>query len=216
MSWDELCCVCGVCPGGGPYSLLDRHEAHEHWQARTIASEIKEGDEQLVKIVRDALDASFSPDEKQLGFRHDWLPEGMGSTSAEALHYSTGRQVVVGYFKKDEGGVLVRAGQIPSGEHIQVRQVCGYNGGDFTTVVCTYGPWDEREIYETSYCSVRNIPIANTPVCERCYYFLRSWIDWSSLPPARNGRTLSFPGELYELVNSREKERGMWCPILIV
>jgi hypothetical protein len=104
MSWDELCCVCGVCPGGGPYSLLDRHQVQD--KAEEIAGEIKKGDEQLVKIVQDALEGSFSPDERKLGFRHDWLPEGMGSTSGDILHYSTGRQIAVGYFGKDEGAVL--------------------------------------------------------------------------------------------------------------
>ncbi|KAI0795361.1 hypothetical protein BC629DRAFT_1262457, partial [Irpex lacteus] len=45
-------------------------------------------------------------------------------------------------------------------------------------------------------------------VHERCYYYLKTWIDHATLPPSHDGRLLSFAGELYELLNSREKQRS--------
>jgi hypothetical protein len=41
-----------------------------------------------------------------------------------------------------------------------------------------------------------------------CFGFLEGWIERDALPLMRDGRQLSFIGELWEIVNSRESGRG--------
>lgn len=204
-SWDELCLVCGICPGGGPYALLSPYQLED--EARKIAAEIEEGNEELVAIVKDALQASFSPDEKTLGFRHDWLPDGVGSVSGEKHHYATGKCIAIGYFA-DIGWAPVHGSKVPDGRHVQIRQVTEDSGGSFAALVCTDGPWSETLDYWPSNCSTAEGLNPNFFVHERCYYYLKTWIAHTSLPPSHDGRTLSFAGELYELLNSREEQRS--------
>ena len=204
-SWDELCLLCGVCPGGGPYMLLSSHQVED--EASTIAAEIEEGNEELVAIVRDALLASFAEDEKTLGFRYDWLPEGMGSTIAEDHHYATGTCVAIGYFT-DIGWAPFRDGKIPDGRNVQVRRVTQDNGGSFAALVCKHGPWTETLDFWPSNCSTATDFNCNFALHDRCYCFLKTWIDQTNLSPPSDGRTLSFAGELYEMLNSRAQLRG--------
>ncbi|KAF8154075.1 hypothetical protein B0H34DRAFT_625295, partial [Crassisporium funariophilum] len=45
-------------------------------------------------------------------------------------------------------------------------------------------------------------------VSEGCFHYLQAWIDFARLPAASHNRKLSFSGELYEVVNSRETGRN--------
>ncbi|KAI0084837.1 hypothetical protein BDY19DRAFT_997400 [Irpex rosettiformis] len=203
-SWDELCLVCGVCPGGGPYSLLTRYQLED--KAREIASELEEGNEELVAIVRDALAASFSDEEGTLGFRYDWLPEGMGSVSVEDHHYATGTCIAVGYFT-DIGLAPFHDSKLPDGCNVQIRQVTQDSGGSFGALVCTQGPRTETLDFWPTDCSTTEDINCNFAVHDRCYYYLKNWINHAGLPSPNNGRSLSFAGELYELLNSRTNPR---------
>ena len=50
--------------------------------------------------------------------------------------------------------------------------------------------------------------IGNFFLSECCYKFLEAWIARPGLPPMWDGRSLSFAGELWEVVNSRETGRS--------
>ncbi|KAF8903674.1 hypothetical protein CPB84DRAFT_1677885 [Gymnopilus junonius] len=42
---------------------------------------------------------------------------------------------------------------------------------------------------------------------EGCFHYLEAWLDFSSLPKTQHDQYLSFAGELYEVLNSREEGR---------
>lgn len=206
--WDQLCLLCGIRPAGGPSALL-RHD-NLSIAARQIASEIRDDDDELYSIVKEGLSATFHPDEKRLDFRHEWLPDGLGyDVDADRMvNYATSYCVAIGYFSNNEDGMApIREDQVPDGMNVRVRQVMNnFQGGDFETVVQLLANGRERRDDVPSACSVEHENNPNFALCERCYYFLKSWIDRSSLPPSI--RDLTFAGELYEVINSQEPRRG--------
>ncbi|KAI0338961.1 hypothetical protein BDW22DRAFT_1362297 [Trametopsis cervina] len=207
-SWDELCLLCGVCAAGGPHSLLSKFSLEK--VAKQIAAEMKKADDpEMLQVITNAFEASFSPNQKLLGFHHEWLPDGVGSVAGETLHYSTDRCIAIGYFDPDEGfgTAPCRGDLIPDGKNVQIRQVGDCAGGSFSTVIRTRGWRDEREEYVGSGCSSSEDPNPNFDFCQRCYYYLKCWLDMSTLPPPSNQRSLPFAGELYELINSRAVRR---------
>lgn len=216
--WDELCVVCGV-SGGGPSELLSSYTLDT--DSRKIASEIAVSDsthtlseDSLFAIVRDALEATITP--RSLS-RASWLPDGVGSgveVGPSFDFYNTWRCVAVGYFDREsgEGRAPVRDGLVPDGKHVRVRQVIDEYAGDFSRVVCTVATPSGREVEvqreKLSMCAVVHGIQPNIRTCERCYYYLRNWVDTDSLPPPASNRKLSFAGELYETLNSRKMLRG--------
>ncbi|KAI0340540.1 hypothetical protein BDW22DRAFT_1346780 [Trametopsis cervina] len=106
------------------------------------------------------------------------------------------------------GAAPSRGDFIPAGKNVQIRQVGDCNGGYFTTVIRTRGWWDELVEHVISGSSTIDNPTPNFALCQRCYYYLKFWLDMSTLPAPFNNRPQSFAGELYELVNSRTAHRG--------
>lgn len=216
-SWDELCLLCGIC-GGGPSHLLSAHSLEKY--AQQIASEIAAGkggeeDSKLFAIVKDALAATFSTSSLH---RRSWLPDGVGAdgaVTADPEHYTTWRNVAVGYFDEEsgEGRAPMREDRlVPDGKLVQVRQVVDGNSGDFSSVVCSVvtpnGKAIEVQREVPSMCSVVHGFHPNIALCERCYYYLKSWLNTENMPAPADGHNLPFAGELYEIVSSRKEERG--------
>lgn len=209
-SWDELCILCGVAPSGGCSKLLPKSAMEE--QARKIAEEIKPGDEETLKIVLDALDASFSPQEKMLGFRHSWLPEGVGREQ-----YNPRGCIAVGYFGQD-GECEVRDGKVPDGRRVEVRRVQNPSGHDFSEVIRVVDGW-EKTVDESSVCSAKRMDNPNFALCEPCYRYLEAWLDRDNLPlpttAPSSPESLPFASELYEIVNSRTNKRDEYTGLLL-
>lgn len=226
--WDELCLLCGV-SSSGPTAILSTYRVEN--TTNQIVKELNLEHithPRLFEIVKEALFSSF-PDSDKRWQRPEWLPDGMGSDMAiipDPLHLETWRNIAIGYFRPSfscdatapsreiENGFLV-----PDGRHVHVRQVGDVYAGDYNRVLCTVdkpstGQPIEVEMDKGSACSVRvfgdNFFNPNIAMCERCYHYLKYWLDTSSLPPARNGCNLSFPGELYEIVNSRIELRSVF------
>lgn len=203
-SWDELCLLCGVF--FGPSHLLSKYGLDN--VARAIASEIHDGDDETLSIVKDALLSSFSDKDRALGYTPVWLPEGMGNAG-----YSTGNYVAVGCFSED-GTAPLRDGKVPDGRHVEVRLVRDGDGGDFGEVLATRE--DGEQAWESVYtaCSAKQEEsVPNIFLCERCHAYMEKWLDWQSLPARpcaspSEGQPLSFSAELYEIVNSRKARRG--------
>lgn len=203
-SWDELCLLCGVyC---GPCDLLSQYGVDD--VAKGIAAEIRPGDQELVNIVKDALQASLAPaGHPILTYTPQWLPEGMGNGG-----YSRPIWMAVGCFN-EHGESPIRGDLIPDARHVQVRRVRDGDGGDFGELLVTR---DGKEVEEHTYtvCSAkREEGVPNFFLCERCYSYLENWLDWESLPPRSGslpseGEALTFASELYDLVNSRKARRG--------
>lgn len=224
-SWDELCLLCGIC-GGGPSHLLSEHSLEKY--ARQIASEIAaskavEEDFKLFVIVKGALAATVPHSSFP---RHSWLPDGVGAdgeVTANPEYYTTWRDVAVGYFDEEsgEGRAPMREDSlVPDGKHVQVRQVVDGNSGVFSSLVCSVVTPNGKDIEvqreAPSMCSVVHGFHPNIALCERCYYYLKSWLDTENMLPPADGRNLPFAGELYEIVNSRKEERGEFIDTLLI
>lgn len=213
MSSHQLCVLCGVAPSGGCSSLSC--EATFDDDTGKIADEIDPNSEETRQIVRDMLRATFSdePGADAVGFPYTWWPNGMGyERYNEMLH------VAIGYFNTD-GVCERRDGLVPSGRGVEVRRVDGYSGdAEFAQVVNVVDGEEER-IDAWSACTASdNNP--NFMLCEPCLFYLEAWVATEALPPRLcafplDPDPLSFAEELYEIVNSQEKPRGVFVqPVL--
>ncbi|KAI0346160.1 hypothetical protein BDW22DRAFT_725295 [Trametopsis cervina] len=208
-SREQLCLLCGVCAVGGPHLLLPQHKLEE--VTEQLATETKKGDLETQRIIAEALATMFFPTEMEVGFRHEWRPEGAGPVAGEVLHYYTDRCIAIGYFEPDDNlGAAPRRGDlIPDGTNVRIRQVGECAGGFFCTVMRARGWRDEPAEVRISDCSTTDGSNPNLAVCQRCYHYLKFWLDMSTLPASCNERSLSFAGELYEVVNSRTARRDI-------
>ena len=210
-SWDELCLLCGICPAGGPSALLHRNDLHDI--ACQLAADIRVDtltDDDILSIVTDALSSSFSDDDRVLGYRPNWLPDGLGQR-ADLTQCTC---IAIGYFDVDrEGEAPIRDnGRVPDGRNVEVRRVRDIVGGDFRVVVRAIvdeddeqkdsealemlepedqeelgdqEEWKEHEEDCDSACSVSEVNYPNNPnfwLCERCYRLLNAWLDKDALP----------------------------------
>lgn len=206
--WDELCMLCGIWTNPSP--LLVEEDIEE--LAEEVVDELE--DESAAEVVQEGL-ASYSEDHvAALGFVPAWCREKMAHWG-----YSTDKRVAVGYFDPSSGGVPVRDGRIPDGRRVEVRRVVGGGAGSFSTVLRTQ---EDQEIKVTGVLTLCTAALEegnpNPFFCERCYAYLRAWVDWQALPPhcsAVKNEPLSFQSELFEIVNSREKARRQYFLILL-
>lgn len=190
----------------------------------------------LTDVVKEMLSTTIS----RQTLRPEWMPDGVGCESTVTLtspkHYLTWRWIAVGYFQEgsgvggdDEldsdddcaGYAPVRDNGVdnfPDGRNVQVRTVTDDNPlcrtMDFCQVVVRpttdtiAGDTQEQIIDLSSICTARPYLNPNIAMCERCYYYLKHWLDTAGLPPP----LISFPGELYEIVNSQlelRERRGL-------
>ncbi|KAF5348111.1 hypothetical protein D9756_010768 [Leucocoprinus leucothites] len=134
------------------------------------------------------------------------------------------RCIAIGYFSGNDGEVpceevpkdpIVML-RIPDGKFVTTRVVDDPECGDFSEVVIQRQGEDGVIVEEKEERLTRtrwNGPgIGNFFLSESCYLFLQAWIGLEGLPPMWDGRKLSFVGELWEVINSRETGRnsGGW------
>lgn len=199
--------------------------------SRTSRDPAVDVDPSLVHIVKEALSTTL-PNPRQ-NIRPEWMPDGVGREDTVTLtspkHYSTWRWIAVGYFKddryvdedpeqddglksgyclaRDKGGIY----NFPDGRNAQIRTVTDDRPFArfmrFDQVVFRAGEAQVQTEDLFSTCNAWDYPNANIAMCERCYYYLKYWLDTAGLPAP----LISFPGELYEIVNSQlelRKTRG--------
>ncbi|EIW78300.1 hypothetical protein CONPUDRAFT_138635 [Coniophora puteana RWD-64-598 SS2] len=79
------------------------------------------------------------------------------------------------------------------------------------------GETEERRERITSHTSAR-FPNPNFFVSEACYRYIEAWISWDALPvqnpDVQHTPSLDMAGELYEIVNSRTKQRDRLTGVL--
>ncbi|GJE88823.1 hypothetical protein PsYK624_049100 [Phanerochaete sordida] len=199
--WHTLCVHCGVAPSGGPQEFSDSLSELDEEATKMAAAIAASGlctlpAAELQPVVRGALDAAQDAD----------FPEGLGyGDYAETF-------VAVGYWDAHGGDAFFRnldKWRIPDGRCAEVRRVCnadGY-GGKFNTRIVAGEDGEERRVNRPTYCDPPDSPCVF--VCERCFYYLKHWIDMGELGPLPDRRCafpnetepVSFAGELYEIIN---------------
>jgi hypothetical protein len=223
-SMDCLDPLCGISYKGGPRVLL--HSSQVPNIASTMADEIfithktiGLGTTELTSIITNALNTTLpsqsdtepEPDsETEDPPNVGWAPEGLGQWKG----FNT--CVAIGQFD-EEGypGMIDRPGDwadeewiIPYGDEIEVRRVREGHWRAFDTMVVDDPSVEggELEIYAESHITGGNIWAH-----EGCYKYLEAWLDPSLLQPrirsSHSSLGFSLPGELYELVISRNKAR---------
>ncbi|KAF5349236.1 hypothetical protein D9756_009414 [Leucocoprinus leucothites] len=128
--------------------------------------------------------------------------------------------IAIGYFDDDgavphliiDGDPIARK-RIPDGQFVTTRIVESAECGEFEKVVVKKEGEDgtvikvsEKRMSRT--CAYWQGGIGNFFLSEACYRFLEAWIVREYLPPMWDGRVLSFAGELWEVVSSRETGRN--------
>lgn len=211
-SWDELCLLCGICGGQGPRRSLPEPEAEA--LAKMIAQENEDSSEDVSTIINDAfatcprLDLYSDGDPERA-----WLPEDIRySDSYDAC-------IAIGYFCGAFNEYPHPRGKYPDGRHVRVRRVGNHFREGFETILEPVG----TKVLSRTFTNCGVFDTAENPsfyICERCYVSLKAWIDWDSLPPPLHTtpfptklETLTFDGELYEIVRSRQGIRGMFVDI---
>ncbi|KAF9447896.1 hypothetical protein P691DRAFT_730601, partial [Macrolepiota fuliginosa MF-IS2] len=126
--------------------------------------------------------------------------------------------IAVGYFD-DDGAVPreladdpITKYRIPDGRFVTTRVVDDPSCGEFRSEVIrrtnNVGEVVSEEADRMSRTGAYwQDGFGNFFLSECCYLYLEAWIDRARLPPMWDARVLSFEGELYEIINSRETGR---------
>ncbi|KIM76077.1 hypothetical protein PILCRDRAFT_91807 [Piloderma croceum F 1598] len=91
------------------------------------------------------------------------------------------------------------------GRDVELRRVYTDQGSPWFEYVITGDTGYEKKERIRSNCTVdSNNP--NFFILERCYRYLKAWLDWDSLPPQSmafpdDAEAMSIPSEFYEIVN---------------
>lgn len=203
------CIYCGVDLSGGPRAFIKEYSTQERDEKiREMADIILESSnydsiEDLLSIITDAFDAAEEQD----------LPEGLGWGQ-----YATNTYVAIGYWD-EEGNELPIDGKgwrIPCGRAAQVRRVREIEefGQWFEAVLIRNGDGGEDETPQHTHVSPESSP--TVVICERCFCYLEAWLELDHVPPRHHGfphdpAPLSFPGELYEIVNLFGGRKNGYC-----
>jgi len=227
-SWEELCVLSGIGPGGGPRYLFNQSKVEE--TASAMVCEIQNltppddatpshglTEHDLQHIVEEALIIANT------GVDGCW--NGIPTWFSNHIINWSGRErcIAIGHFVGGNGECPKEWGtdnscgewmpgtaRIPLGDNVEVRIVDGYQTcGTFNNVIIRL-PDGEEDADEESDCScATNNGIGNVFVFEGCWIYLQAWLD-VSLPPRLNScsdEPLSLAGEFYEIVNSRKERR---------
>ncbi|KAI0047357.1 hypothetical protein FA95DRAFT_1606155 [Auriscalpium vulgare] len=186
---DQLCLLCAIRHGEGPGVLLFEYD-------RTVRamSENRRFTAALVDALRLAVAHDGRLAYTDYTERPDWFPDGGWEGFVGSI--------AIGHFNKD-GPKLWRYDQATGvslcrdGRDVQVRlgQIHTVEFGHFTVLNNGEEEGAEEELDDEPFTT----EAPNFAIHEGCYRCLQSWLRVSGRPI--NG--LSFPGELYELVNSR-------------
>ncbi|PVG01681.1 hypothetical protein CPB86DRAFT_83551 [Serendipita vermifera] len=202
--WDELCLICGLCPGGGPSMLfvdlertLDR--IMEGLEEQDLDLDLD--DDQLREEIRKVL-LLFDDDGDEV--------DGKNCTRYERA-LRDGSIIPVHYFPLKSEESWDGWGVIAIGCFDETGNGQPVNGSVVTTrlVSCRSGYGGLFERMDGQGDNIRTDASAHTPnfFCLRTpYRYLQSWIDRDSLPPRQTALPLepdmSFEGEFYELIDS--------------
>jgi hypothetical protein len=135
------------------------------------------------------------------------------------------RCIAFGYFDddnhegcpyEDDSDRIVKR-RIPDGKFVTTRIVDLGTGGNFGREAIRTKDADgalveQLERRRTRTSSLQQDGIGNFFLSECCFQFIQAWIPIEDLPPMWDGRELSFAGELWEVLNSREKGRSEFRP----
>ncbi|KDR67047.1 hypothetical protein GALMADRAFT_147471 [Galerina marginata CBS 339.88] len=213
-NWDELCLLCGISPippseiytdpGYGAEDLGDKIIDYDP----SILSDLQLDKEELVAMLLDALELDLPfilPEWKWVGFTN-CVAIGHFSHDGDTPHQIVGT----------ESG---RMRKIPDGTNVETRIVRDPSCGEFYVIVqrSKKGQYEFEEVEEAGlsrtsssnymYSELRCTDgFGNFFLSEGCFYYLQAWLDVSGFVEQRAG-SLSFGGELFEVVNSRMRGR---------
>ncbi|PPQ96046.1 hypothetical protein CVT26_004679 [Gymnopilus dilepis] len=219
--YDELCLLCGI----SPIPLSDIY-TDPSYGAEDLAEKVIEYDSTLLE--------DMDLDEEGL---QEVLYRALSAESADGLDWFTRpgwrwegftRCIAVGHFvvDGDTPHEIVRVDEgcmrkIPDGQGVETRLVDDANCGEFRRVIDETID-EEGNVIETKeeklsrtsstnyiYDKLHDLEdsFGNFFVSEGCYHYLQAWLDFAQLPPAQHDRQLTFAGELYEVINSRQQGR---------
>ena len=216
MTWDAVCILCGIRPFGGPTHLTPLiSPTHVRRVAYPIVEEIlasKLVDLPRPEVLSTLVEALTDAD-------------GDAHTLLEELAWLEPDCYAVGHFDERGDYELCKhhgAPLHPTGDAVTVRRVWDCISGTFGGLrtpthlgLQTEAYATQNVEYRTTRCVTLTASTRNLFTHVSCYEHLQSWLR-CSVPPriGRSKAPLSFPGELYELVNSRTKDRVIFLGIL--
>ncbi|KAF8155696.1 hypothetical protein B0H34DRAFT_860014 [Crassisporium funariophilum] len=209
--FDELCLICGI-SAIPPDSIW----TDESFGIKDLCKKLRKYDPEILNDLK--IDEDGLQDILHRAFNSDPSDHpAFDDTSVWSWpHFRDG--IAIGQPLHEEDDDI--SGKIPDGVDVQTAIVRGAEYGRFGTFVLK-GPVqdgaeptevvEQRVTYTASnnYSSdSREHGFGNFWVSEGCFHYLQAWIDFEGLPRPSHSRPLSFAGELYEVVNSRED--GRW------
>lgn len=206
--WDEVCFICGVAPIGPNEFTTDLDLAVENLV------------DSLLKHSPDILSTTSDVDTKDdlesllIAILEERAPDDLEISSA-----AFEKCIAIGYF--DDDGATPRETvddsnikfRFPDGQFVKTRLVDYPNCGEFWQEVVKKSNPDTGEVDEVREETISRTSanfqdgFGNFFLSKCCLKFLEGWIDRARLPSMWDGRCLSFIGELWEIVNSRETGR---------
>lgn len=206
---DEVCFLCGVTPNG-PSKLT----------TKDLDGTVSNLVDALLEHFPDILSTTENVETKD--DLHSLLNTILKETAPDDLENLSGAFqdcIAIGYFDEDGGtpreavGDSITEFRFPDGQFVKTRLVDYANCGEFWEEVVRKPNPNTGEVEEVKEQNISRTGAAfqggfgNFFLSRCCLAFLEGWIDRTQLPPMWDGRHLSFVGELWEIVNSRETGR---------
>lgn len=206
--WDEVCFICGVAPIGPKEFTTDLDLAVENFVDSLL--------EHFPNILSTMSNVDTKDDLQSflITILEQGAPDDLEISSAAFENC-----IAVGYFDNDGATPREIVGdsnikfRFPDGEFVETRLVDYPNCGEFWQEVFKMPNPDTGEVEEVREENISRTSanfqdgFGNFFLSECCLRFLEGWIDYARLPLMWDGRCLSFVGELWEIVNSRETGR---------
>lgn len=208
--FDEVCLLCGASPIP-PRGFTNASDI----SAEELVSSLLEHFPNILEECQVEGIESQEDLEGHLADIMDELEEELGFCGAAFTQC-----IAIGYFN-DDGATpheevpkdTIVGRRIPDGQFVTTRLVDDPNCGDFEEEIVqkkgddgvVTGVHENRMARTGAYWQGG---IGNFFLSECCYKFLEAWIVRPDLPPMWDGRSLSFVGELWEVINSRETGRS--------
>jgi hypothetical protein len=210
--FDEVCLLCGISPS--PPSGFSN--------CTDIAAEelVESLLEHFPTILEESQVENAKSEEDLQEFLNDIMDE-IDLEYSESCGAAFGRWIAFGYFDddsdegcphEDDSDPIVKR-KIPDGKFVTTRAVDWANCGDFEREVIRKTDVDGAVVEQLEKIITRTGSywqqgIGNFFLSGCCFQFLQAWIPVEGLPPMWDGRKLSFAGELWEVLNSRETGRS--------
>ncbi|KAL0949462.1 hypothetical protein HGRIS_009516 [Hohenbuehelia grisea] len=235
---DEICLICSISPGKGPRSLTYHgHAANLAEEILALRPDLTMDATEIASIVAAALELDWDK-YSDVGLPEVEGVEGLWSGYWDGFY----RVVLIGHWKDgDHVGEWVRRlvsnvggtsyihddRRFPTGVDVAVLRGATVDGSSFyeaehsQTFDEQYGQGSTLAASNAFYpAGLYNRADPENPtvllsMC--CFYYLQHWIDFERLPPPctlPSGDTLSLPGELYEIVNSRSEQQFNTLPCI--